>query len=111
MAVIFAPQGEIQILMKWNGAKFDQQMLGVPDGNVQVSEPAPKASGRFGDTVMRDGEECIRVYSAEQFLNAIGSYRHILVAKYGNQPFAAAQRPKSVPYALHDVDARRHGRH
>ena len=30
---------------------------------------------------MRDGEECIRVYSAEQFLNAIGSYRHILVAK------------------------------
>ena len=41
---------------------------GVPDGNVQVSEPASKASGRFGETVMRDGEECIRVYTAEQFL-------------------------------------------
>lgn len=81
MAVIFAPQGDIQILMKWNGSKFEQQMLGVPDGNVQVSEPAPKASGSFGETVMRDGEECIRVYTAEQFLNAIGSYRHILVAK------------------------------
>lgn len=54
---------------------------GVPDGNVQVSEPASKASGRFGETVMRDGEECIRVYTAEQFLNALGSYRHVLVAK------------------------------
>ena len=65
MAAIYAPQGEIHILMKWNGAKFDQQMLGVPDGNVQVSAPAPKTSGRFGETVMRDGEECIRVYTAE----------------------------------------------
>ena len=81
MAVIFAPQGDIQILMKWNGSKFEQQMLGVPDGNVQVSALAPKASGSFGETIMRDGEECIRVYTAEQFLNAIGSYRHVLVAK------------------------------
>ena len=81
MAVIYAPQGEIQILMKWNGAKFDQQMLGVPDGNVQVSAPASKATGSFGETIQRNGEECIRVYTAEQFLNAIGSYRHILVAK------------------------------
>jgi hypothetical protein len=54
---------------------------GVPDGNVQVSEPASKASGRFGETVVREGEECIRVYTAEQFLNALGSYRHVLVAK------------------------------
>ena len=81
MAVIYAPQGEIQILMKWNGAKFDQEQVGVPDGNVQVSAPAPKVSDRFGETIQRDGEECIRVYTAEQFLNALGSYRHILVAK------------------------------
>jgi hypothetical protein len=81
MAVIYAPQGEIQILMKWNGAKFDQQMLGVPDGNVQVSAPASRITGSFGETIQRNGEECIRVYTAEQFLNAIGSYRHILVAK------------------------------
>ena len=81
MAVIYAPQGEIQILMKWNGAKFDQQQLGVLDGNVQVSAPVSKASGSFGETIQRDGEECIRVYTAEQFLNAVGSYRHVLVAK------------------------------
>ena len=81
MASILAPQGEIQILMKWNGTKFAQEQMGVPAGNVQMSAPAPKAAGRFGETIQRDGEECIRVYTAEQFLNALGSNRHILVAK------------------------------
>lgn len=34
---------------------------GVPDGNVQVSEPASKASGRFGETVVREGNSRIVV--------------------------------------------------
>ena len=77
MATIHGEQKEVQILMKWNGAKFDQEMLGRPEGNVQVSAP----TGSFGETIQRNGEECIRVYTAEQFLNALGSYRHVLVAR------------------------------
>ena len=88
MATIHAKQGDVQILMKWNGTKFQQEQLGRPAGNVQVSDlPAAQKSGKspkeasFGETIQRNGDECIRVYTAEQFLNALGSHRHVLVAK------------------------------
>ncbi|MCR4958005.1 MAG: right-handed parallel beta-helix repeat-containing protein [Prevotella sp.] len=77
MATIHAQQGEVQILMKWNGAKFDQEQLGRPAGNVQVSEPM----GSFGETIKYKNDDYIRVYTAEQFLNALGSNRNVLVAK------------------------------
>ena len=77
MATIHAPQGEVQILMKWNGAKFDQEQTGRPSGNVQVSAP----TGSFGETIKYKNDEYIRVHTAEQFLNALGSNRNVLVAK------------------------------
>lgn len=77
MATIHAHQGEVQILMKWNGAKFDQEQPGRPAGNVQVSAP----TGSFGETIKYKDDEYIRVYTAEQFLNALGSNRNVLVAK------------------------------
>jgi hypothetical protein len=77
MATIHAPQGEVQILMKWNGSKFDQEQSGRPAGNVQVSAPV----GSFGETIRYKDDDYIRVYTAEQFLNALGSNRNVLVAK------------------------------
>ena len=77
MAAIHARQGDIQILMKWNGAKFDQEQVGRPAGNVQVSAP----SGSFGESIKYKDDDYIRVYTAEQFLNALGSNRNVLVAK------------------------------
>ena len=77
MATIHAQQGEVQILMKWNGAKFDQEQLGRPAGNVQVSAP----TGSFGENIKYKNEDYIRVHTAEQFLNALGSNRNVLVAK------------------------------
>ena len=77
MATIHAPQNEVQILMKWNGAKFDQEQLGHPAGNVQVSAP----TGSFGENIKYKDDDYIRVYTAEQFLNALGSNRNVLVAK------------------------------
>ena len=77
MATIHAPQNEVQIMMKWNGSKFDQEQLGRPAGNVQVSAP----TGSFGETIKYKGDDYIRVYTAEQFLNALGSNRNVLVAK------------------------------
>ena len=78
MATIFAPQRNVQILMKWNGMKFQQQQLGAPDGNVQVSA---RPAGNFGETVKYKDDTYIRVHNAEQFLNALGSKRNILVAR------------------------------
>ena len=78
MATIHAQQ-EVQILMKWNGAKFDQEQLGRPAGNVQVSAPAH--TGSFGENIKYKDDDYIRVYTAEQFLNALGSNRNVLVAK------------------------------
>ena len=46
-----------------------------------ASSVAMAQLGSFGETINRNGEECIRVYTAEQFINALGSNRHILVAK------------------------------
>ena len=77
VATIHAQQGEVLILMKWNGAKFDQEQQGRPAGNVQVSAP----TGSFGETIKYKNEDYIRVYTAEQFLNALGSHRNVLVAK------------------------------
>lgn len=77
MATIHAQQGEVQILMKWNGTKFDQEQVGRPAGNVQVSAP----TGCFGETIKYHDDDYIHVYTAEQFLNALGSNRNILVAK------------------------------
>ena len=77
MATIHARQGDIPILMKWNGAKFDQEQVGRPAGNVQVSAP----TGSFGETIKYKDDDYIRVYTAEQFLNALGSNRNVLVAK------------------------------
>ena len=77
MATIHAEKGEVQILMKWNGAKFDQEQLGRPAGNVQVSAP----TGSFGETIKYKDNDYIRVYTAEQFLNALGSNRNVLIAK------------------------------
>ena len=77
MATIHAQQREVQILMKWNGAKFDQEQPGRPAGNVQVS--APTCS--FGETIKYNNDDYIRVFTAEQFLNALGSNRNVLIAK------------------------------
>ena len=77
MATIHAPQGEVQILMKWNGRTFDQEQPGRPAGNVQTSAP----TGSFGETVRYKDDDYIRVSTAEQFLNALGSNRNVLVAK------------------------------
>ena len=81
MATIHAPQKEVQILMKWNGAKFDQEQPGRPAGNVQVSAPTSNLNSEFGETIKYKGDDYIRVYTAEQFLNALGSNRNVLVAK------------------------------
>ena len=88
MATIHAQQGEVQILMKWNGAKFEQEQLGRPAGNVQVSNlqtantqnTTPK-TGSFGENIKYKDDDYIRVYTAEQFLNALGSNRNVLVTK------------------------------
>ena len=86
MATIHAEQKDVQILMKWNGAKFDQEQLGRPAGNVQVSdlpaktEASPK-EGSFGETIKYKDDDYIRVYTAEQFINALGSNRNVLIAK------------------------------
>ena len=77
MATIHAPQSEVQILMKWDGSQFHQEQLGRPAGNVQVSAP----TGSFGETIKYKDDDYIRVYTAEQFLNALGSNRNVLVAK------------------------------
>ena len=84
MATIHAPQKEVQILMKWNGEKFDQEQVGRSAGNVQVSEPAKSTApptGSFGENIKYKDADYIRVYTAEQFLNAIGSNRNVLIAK------------------------------
>lgn len=88
MATIHAEKGDVQILMKWNGAKFDQEQLGRPAGNVQVSAlPVPQnpvtspKDGSFGENIKYKDDDYIRVYTAEQFLNALGSNRNVLVAK------------------------------
>ena len=88
MVTIHAEKGDVQILMKWNGAKFDQEQVGRPAGNVQVSalpasnksEASPKG-GSFGENIKYKDDDYIRVYTAEQFLNALGSNRNVLVAK------------------------------
>ena len=87
MATIHAPNGEVQILMKWDGMQFHQEQLGRPAGNVQVSDLSPLTShpspqtGSFGETIKYKDDDYIRVYTAEQFLNALGSNRNVLVAK------------------------------
>jgi hypothetical protein len=77
MATIHAQKADVQILMKWNGTKFDQEQVGRPSGNVQVSAP----TGSFGENIQYKGDDYIRVYTAEQFLNALGSNRNVLIAK------------------------------
>ena len=86
MATIHAPNGEVQILMKWDGSQFHQEQLGQPAGNVQVSNlPSNNTqtppTGSFGETIKYKNDDYIRVYTAEQFLNALGSNRNVLVAK------------------------------
>ena len=84
MATIHAPNGEVQILMKWDGAQFHQEQLGRPAGNVQVSNlptTSTPPTGSFGENIKYKGDDYIRVYTAEQFLNALGSNRNVLVAK------------------------------
>jgi hypothetical protein len=88
MATIHSERGEMQILMKWDGMQFHQEQVGRPAGNVQVSNlPTPKREvsapldGSFGETIQYKDDTYIRVYNAEQFLNALGSNRNILVAK------------------------------
>jgi len=84
MATIHAPQGEVQILMKWDGTQFHQEQVGRPAGNVQVSDPStPRASrdNSSGETIRYHDDDYIRVCTAEQFLNALGSKRNVLVAK------------------------------
>ena len=81
MATIHGPQGEVQILMKWDGSQFHQEQVGQPAANVQVSgQPSPK-TGSFGEAIKYKNDDYIRVYTAEQFLNALGSNRNVLIAK------------------------------
>ena len=88
MATIHSDRGEVYILMKWDGSQFHQEQVGRPAGNVQVSNlPAANNSvgspqdSSFGETIKYKDDEYIRVYNAEQFLNALGSNRNILVAR------------------------------
>lgn len=67
-AVINAKGGPVNIVMHWDGMKFHQEQTETPRHDI-------------GQTANHDEEkEYIRVTTAEEFLNAIGSNRNILIA-------------------------------
>lgn len=82
LATIHGPQGDVKVQMTWDGTTFHQEQPGQPAGNVQVSNSSAAAKGgAFGENIKYKNDDYIRVYNAEQFLNALGSNRNVLVAK------------------------------
>lgn len=64
-AIMHNDKTPVTVMLRWNGAGFAKDA---------------KAGGTLGKVVKYDNEEYIRVSTAEQFLNALGSERNILVA-------------------------------
>lgn len=70
-AVINAKDKPVNIVMHWDGMKFQQEQ----------TETLPQAAATVGNNGAEKKEkEAIRVTTAEGFLNAIGSERNILIA-------------------------------
>ncbi len=67
-AVINAKSGPVNIVMHWDGEKFHQEQISSEAPEVPESSEAQESS------------EYIRVTTAEELLNAIGSERNILIA-------------------------------
>jgi len=75
-AVVNAKDGPENIIMRWDGMKFNQEQNA--SGNVQP--PSSQATGKVVNRDMEEETDYIRVATAEGFLNALGSDRNILIA-------------------------------
>lgn len=83
-AVVYDNNRMIEMLMKWNGSRFSQEQINVTyaSGYSQGSgaSSATASQDEYGTTVSYQGEQYIRVSTAVQLLNALGSNRNILIA-------------------------------
>ena len=87
--LIFDSRDQLMHHFKWNGMRPEfertEQMAdnaaGAFPGGLDDDGRGPEETEPYGATVKFDGEEYVRVFTAEQFLNALRSNAMILVAK------------------------------